>query len=111
LLDAAFADAGGKPAHPVNQTIPGKFFHHGSFGRMPLSLPRVAIHRPASVEFQLDNGTCHFVHPAGLQVQRALSWRLCRSGVRQQLAASCRTNHGKTAVFNVRSMSYCCRTE
>jgi hypothetical protein len=27
------------------------------------------------------------------------------------MAASCRTNHGKTAVFNVRSMSYCCRTE
>ena len=49
---------------------------------------RVAVRRPASVEFQLDNGTCHFVHPAGLQVHRSLSCPLCGSGVRQQLAGS-----------------------
>ena len=38
-LDAPFADAGGKPVQPVNQAVPGRFFHHGSFGRMALSLP------------------------------------------------------------------------
>jgi hypothetical protein len=25
--------------HPVNQAIPGRLVHHGSFGRMALSLP------------------------------------------------------------------------
>jgi hypothetical protein len=39
LLDAPFADAGGKPVYPVNQGVPGRLFHHGSFGRMALSLP------------------------------------------------------------------------
>jgi hypothetical protein len=39
LLDAPFADAGGKPVHAVNQTIPGRFFHDGIFQRMALSLP------------------------------------------------------------------------
>ena len=36
---------------------------------------------------------------------------LSKAQRRTAMAASCRTNHGKTAVFNVRSMSYCCRTE
>jgi hypothetical protein len=34
MLNARLTDGGGNPAHQVKQAIPGRFFHHGSFGHM-----------------------------------------------------------------------------